>query len=193
MRAPLFSFAILASLLFQWPTVADAATITTVVDFTATNFTSVQGTTPPVDPVTGSFTLTFDQSQFAFDATTIAVNDLNIDLGSPISFSYNPDIGALTIGGSALGSGAFFWGTDDFSLGLFLVSGTTYKPQSFVYTQAGINDAFTASFSPVVPIPASAYLFATALAALGLLYCRRARLQDMQQPPQGAVAAQHTA
>lgn len=175
MRASLYPFAILVSLLFQPLTAADAATITTTVDFTATNFTSVQGTTPPVDPVAGSFTLTFDQSQFAFDATTIAVNDLNINLGSPISFSYNPDIAALTIGGSALGSGAFFWGTDDFSLGFVLVSGTTYRPQSFSYTQAGINDSFDASFSPtsVVPIPASASLLATALAALGLLCIRR--------------------
>jgi hypothetical protein len=178
MRASLHLFAVLAVLIVQASKPVDAATITTIVDFSATNFTSVQGTTPPVDPVTGSFTLTFDQSQFAFDATSIVVNDLNIDLGSPISFSYNPDIAALTIGGSALGSGAFFWGTDDFSLGLVLLSGTTYKPQSFVYSQAGINDAFTASFSPVVPIPASAYLLATALAALGLLYFRRTRLMD---------------
>lgn len=154
---------------------ASASTITTTVQFTATNFSSVQGTTPPVDPVSGSFTLTFDPSQLALDATTISVNSLNINLGSPIVFSYNPSLAILSIGGSALGSGGFFWATDDFSLAYRLVGGL-FEVDAFSYSQLGINDSYSASLN-TVPVPAALPLLATALALLTGLGLRRSRLK----------------
>lgn len=51
--------------------VASAATITDLVTFSATGFSSTptSGLTPPTDPVTGSFTITFDPTQ-TYTSTT---------------------------------------------------------------------------------------------------------------------------
>jgi hypothetical protein len=148
------------------PTAGKAATITTDATFTATPFVSVMGTTPPVDPVTGSFHLTFDPTLFYFDATTISINSLNINVDGGVVFSYNPLVSILTIGGSNVGSGAFFWSTNDFSLGL-KYDGAGFTLDGFSYSQAGVADAFTYGFPPsTVPLPGALPLVAAALAGL---------------------------
>jgi hypothetical protein len=69
-----------------------AATVTDTVDFSATGFTALAGSGPlPTDPVTGSFTITFDPTQTYTDATAgITLNGLNIAVGSQIGFDYSP-------------------------------------------------------------------------------------------------------
>jgi hypothetical protein len=86
-------------------TQASAATITDTVDFSATGFTIGVGTgSAPTDPVTGSFTITFNPALSYTDPTTtgITLNSLNIALDSPIGFYYSPtgpNAGELFVGG----------------------------------------------------------------------------------------------
>jgi len=82
-----------------------AATITDTVDFSATGFTTGVGTgSAPTDPVTGSFTITFNPALTYSDPTTagITLNSINIALDSPIGFFYSPtgpNAGELFVGG----------------------------------------------------------------------------------------------
>ena len=70
---------------------ANAATVTDLVTFTASSFTSAFGQAVPTDPVTGSFTITFDPTQTYTDETAgITLNTLNITLGSALAFDYSP-------------------------------------------------------------------------------------------------------
>jgi hypothetical protein len=78
--------------------------VSDTVDFTATGFTALPGSGPaPTDPVTGSFTITFNSTQTYTDATAgITLNNLNIALGSQIGFNYSPTgqyAGQLWVGG----------------------------------------------------------------------------------------------
>lgn len=156
-----------------------AATITTDVSFTATPIVGFMGLTPPVDPVIGSFHITFDPALSYFDSTSISVNSLNINVDGGVVFSYNPTLQSLNIGGSNLGSGAYFWATNDFSLGL-RNDGSGFVLDGFSYSQAGLLDSF--SYTPnVVPIPGTLPLLATAL--VGLVWTRRVRTR-----PHGAPA-----
>jgi hypothetical protein len=152
------------------PGAGQAATITTDVVFTATPMVSVMGTTPPADPVIGSFHITFDPAQFYFDATSISVNSLNINVDHGVVFSYNPLVSILNVGGSDQGSGAFFWATNDFSLGM-LYDGSTFTLHSLTYSQAGVFDTF--DYRPVVPIPGALPLLTTGLAGLCLIAWRK--------------------
>jgi hypothetical protein len=72
---------------------ANAALVHDLVTFTASNFETDVGSSPaPVDPVTGSFTISFDPTLSYTDETagiTLTPGSLNIALGSTLSFSYN--------------------------------------------------------------------------------------------------------
>ena len=76
---------------------AYAAMITEIIDFTARGFTPSGA---PVDPVTGSFTITLDPTVLVQRATTVAFNNVNITQSAiaPM-FDYIPDIngGFLTV------------------------------------------------------------------------------------------------
>ena len=78
---------------------AKANTITLNYDFSASGF----GIGAPVDPVTGSFSVTFDaDANFIGDETSgIVVSNLNIPLDSAPSFTYVNAANVLYIGGSA--------------------------------------------------------------------------------------------
>ncbi len=74
---------------------ASAAPVTYDVTFSASGFTAFPGGSAPTDPVTGEFTITLDTTQTYSTPTTgttagITLNNLNINLGSPLSFSYSP-------------------------------------------------------------------------------------------------------
>jgi hypothetical protein len=73
-------------------TAAIGATTTYDVTFTSTDFESFPaGETAPVDPVTGSFTITFDPTQTYLNETAgITLTGLNISLGSSLGFDYSP-------------------------------------------------------------------------------------------------------
>jgi hypothetical protein len=67
---------------------ARAATITDIINFTASGF----GAGAPVDPVTGSFTITFDPTVTNFVVgTSVVVNSINIAGGSTPFFLYSPN------------------------------------------------------------------------------------------------------
>ena len=72
--------------------------ITLNYDFSASGFLPA-GT--PVDPVTGSFSVTFDNAIGNISDTTsgVSVTNLNITLGSVPAFSYFAIADMLTIGG----------------------------------------------------------------------------------------------
>lgn len=99
---------------------ARAALISEDVAFSATGFTVGGGGPVPVDPVTGSFTITFDPTKSYLDDTTDITSDsLNIVLGSALSFDYDtggPFAGQLRVGGVEVGAGAVTPGSNDFFL-----------------------------------------------------------------------------
>src|SRR5262245_12545338 len=86
---------------------ANAITITETISFTATGFTGFPaGSSAPVNPVTGSFTITLDPVAPIFDnGTTVTLNNVNITpSANALSFDYIPSIngGLLTVCSSAL-------------------------------------------------------------------------------------------
>jgi hypothetical protein len=99
--------------------VANALPITQTYEFTATGFAS----SAPVDPVTGSVTVTFDPMGVdVFDQVTgITVNSLNLQLSSAPAFSYFTYTGnyysatkLLIVGGIYSGASGVASNTNDF-------------------------------------------------------------------------------
>ena len=77
---------------------AQASTITLNYNFSVSGFPIGA----PVDPVTGSFSVTFDDAISYTDETSgIVVSNLNIPLGSAPAFNYFQPGDVLYIGGSA--------------------------------------------------------------------------------------------
>jgi len=142
---------------------ARATTVTDLVTFSATDFTAVpSGTTVPVDPVVGSFTITFDPTQNYTNATSgIALYNapsLNIPLGSSLSFNYDTLTGELVVGGIEYGTGIVeFPGSDDFYLQIanftttptFIQLGYVLNDNYFYTPGAGLDGTVT-----VGPVPA---------------------------------------
>jgi hypothetical protein len=171
--------AVALSLLCVLPRAAEASTITETIDFTA------KGSGGPVDPVTGSFTITYDPTLHYWNETgpDITLNSLNIALDSPLSFSYDPG-SYLQVGGLAGSAIGYSWGSNDFVLSLF----PSYAPYNFLaYSQVGQTSGFyssdvSATYTPVslatTPIPASVLMMGTALLALaGFGLARRQGLE----------------
>jgi hypothetical protein len=133
-----------AALLLGGVGLAEAALITQTYNITASGF----GAGAPVDPVTGSFTVTFDNASDIADTTSgITVNSLNIAVGSTVGFTYYTSLGdILFIGGT--NSGVFGIQlqptTSDFLLAITGASTATPILQSFVYVQAGFSGGFGA-------------------------------------------------
>lgn len=152
---------------------AQAATITRTVDFTATGFAPPGA---PINPVTGSFTITFDPTvNTLFDTTHITKNSLNINSGG-LAFGYFAGSDVLFIGGQLLGLFGVAPGTNDF---LLAIAGFLNGPQQqfFAYSQQGQRyDYFARSVEiSSVPLPPSLLLMMSALGGLGLLAWHRSR------------------
>jgi hypothetical protein len=154
-----------------------AATINLAVTFNASNFTGNE----PVNPVTGSFDVTFDPTHvYIGDKNVITNLVMNINFSDTVNFSYIPFVGG-SIGGTHLGSLGLQKNTDDFRL-LFTLIGI----DAFTYTQAGNTGIYTA-FTPNVtftvtatPLPASLVMLLTALGALGGVGYMRGRKMEPQ-------------
>ena len=165
---------------------AKAATITSVISFSATAFNGFGGTAP-IDPVLGSFTITYDPAVTVTNVTGPAIhqNYLNITLGSAIAFSYDATVQGLTIGGVTGGTNSFLWGTNDFFFTLTGLTANSFYPPSanLSYTQSDPNADFyalnlsvtVAPATAVTPLPASALLLLTALGGLGFAGYKRRR------------------
>jgi hypothetical protein len=172
---------------------AGASPVSYDVGFSVNTFTAAFGGAVPVDPVTGSFTITFDPTLTYTNSTAgIALNSLNITLGSSLSFNYNPAAdgsfaaGTLRVGGLFNGADQIQYSppTDDFWLYIQDFAGTpTFQQLGYVQsTSAGdfyFTLAQTASLrvTPSVVVaasePASLLVVLAGLAGLGVLRRRR--------------------
>lgn len=172
-------------------TAAEATTITETVSFTASGFSSEEGHKIPKDPVNGSFTFTLDdKKKYTDQSKGLTFKGINIAVTGPVVFSYDPSQNWFTIGANGH-SNQYIWGTNDFSLSLFIhpkVSGGF-----FGYSQNGIDDSFetyriavsASSASTLVarnavllattPIPGSVLMLLTALGTLAGMTCLRER------------------
>jgi hypothetical protein len=196
------SAAVLCALMSVAALPANAATVTDLVTFSATSFSggpapSYTGGTAPVDPVTGSFTITFDPTQTYLDSTTgITIGSLNISLGSTLSFDYSPSsysaggttfaAGELVVGGASNGACCVTLesGNTDFYLQILnFASDPTFNQLGYVtadgsyfFSAIGASGG-SVSVTPVspTPLPAALPLFASGLGALGFLGWRRKR------------------
>ena len=94
-------------------------------DFKAYNIVSFpSGQEPPVDPVTGSITVSFNSSFDDLEDKFLAhLNSLNIGT-SPLSFSYFSVSDELIFGGSNAGNNGMMLGTEDFVL---IIHNATHK------------------------------------------------------------------
>jgi hypothetical protein len=183
---------------------AIAATVNDNVTFSATSFSggappSYTVGTAPVDPVTGSFTITFDPTKTYLDSTTgITLGSLNISLDSALSFDYSPSsyvIGLTTFAAGELVVGGLDDGaccivipvtSNDFYLQILNFTSAPAFNQlgysiaadgDYFYSTIGASGG-SVSVTPEVsttPLPAALPLFAAGLGAMGLFGWRRKR------------------
>jgi hypothetical protein len=162
---------------------ATAEPIVQTFNFSATNFSNILGSDPaPVDPVTGSITVSWDNANFYTNETVgLVVNSLNIQIDA-VGFNYRPATATsnpdhLQIGGLIGGIGGINLNTYDFSIEFVNASSTSPAALGLGYVQNGssfwgTNQAtVTVSSDNNVFEPSSLGLFASA--AVGLLALRR--------------------
>lgn len=151
---------------------ASATTVTQTVNFTASGFVPFVPAAP-VNPVTGSFTFTFDPALTSFNDTSIITNSLNISVAG-VGFDYVPGADLLTIGGQVSGIPAVGVGTNDF---LLVLGGFVDGPLSptFRYSQGGFVYTATNVEISAVPLPPAFVLMMSALGALALIALRQSR------------------
>jgi hypothetical protein len=179
---------------------AKAALVHDLVTFSASSFETDVGSDPaPVNPVTGSFTISFDPTLSYTDETagiTLTPGSLNIALGSTLSFSYNAPTSmlpatTLVVGGISDGAQMvqYMPSTDDFWL--FINTFATAPSFDQVgYSQTAVSsenlfDSISGSVvvTPItpggVPEPSTWAMMLAGFAGLGFLGYRqtvRARL-----------------
>jgi PEP-CTERM motif len=172
---------------------AKAALVHDLVEFSASDFETDVGSNPaPVDPVTGSFTISFDTTQTYTDETagiTLTPGSLNIALGSTLSFSYNEPgsglpAGTLVVGGISDGAQMvqFSPSTDDFWLFIndFAVT-PTFDQVGYSQTAVSSANLFDThsggvTVTPItsgVPEPSTWAMMLAGFAGLGFLGYRK--------------------
>ncbi len=179
---------------------ASAAIVTDDVTFNVSGFSTFPVGGVPTDPVTGSFTITFDPTQVYMDATAgITLNSLNITAGSPISFCYSASAYScdgvafsadeLVVGGTSDGTALVQYSpaTDDYVLQISnFTTSPVFTEMVYAQTSEGNYDNFTTpgvstgsvTVTPAVsstPLPAALPLFACGLGVMGFLAKRRKR------------------
>ena len=160
---------------------ARAGTKTDDVKFSAT-VPAVQ--TPPVDPVVGDFTITFDPTlDYVNETVGITGKSLNIALDSALAFSYSTNDGILRVGGIENGVSQIAGFTNDFFLDIGAIS-TTPLFLGLSYVQ-GTNQIFesdriggSVNVTPVppgVPEPTTWVMMLLGFASLGVAGYRASR------------------
>ena len=123
---------------------AEAEPITLSFGFVASGF----GSGAPVDPVTGSFTITFDNSTNLQEQTTgLTYYNLNIVLDSPPSFAYGRVADVLVLGAAVNGAQTLGGGTNDLLWGINNVSTNPVAAPGFTYAQASNPNFFQETWS----------------------------------------------
>src|SRR5947209_3943424 len=149
--------------------VAHAGTITTTFNVIAVKFVPALPGAPnaPVDPIFGSFTITYDPTVSVTNQLT-GPGSININVSTALVFSYDSTLDELWIGGAASGATAIPIGVNDFSLEI----DSPATAPSFIhlsYSKAGYppsSNPVWVSFSgsaSASPEPASLVLFAGGL------------------------------
>jgi PEP-CTERM motif len=179
-----FGRVVLSALLIL-PLPATAAVVSDHVAFSANSFGTF-GTFPetavPVDPVFGSFDITFDPTTIpvipTVNSTGITLDSLNIAFSFPLTFSYDPIFDRLFVGGHG---GGFTTGTNDFGL---RIDNFLSAPSFFDLQYVDVADpthsfaSFTGSVSvtPItsdVPEPSTWAMMLLGFAGVGFMAYRR--------------------
>lgn len=158
---------------------ASAAVISKTYEFTATGFTSSNGDPVPYSSVTGSFTVTFDNSAFIANSAAVTVNSLSIPYTLPAVFTYADTTDRINFGADIFAT-ALTIGKADFFLSISNAS-TSSHIANFVYSAAGFNSGATAGSVIIteptvmtpVPEPASWTMMIAGIGLVGAVMRRR--------------------
>jgi hypothetical protein len=154
---------------------AEADPITLAFDFVASGF----GTGAPVDPVTGSFVISFENAANLIEQTRgITVSNLNIALDSPPAFAYGAVADVLVVSGLVNGAQTLVPGTNDFLFGINNASTSPSVAFGFIYSQAPGLAVYRGGMTltpAAAPVPEPATLTLLAAGGSGALLRRRRR------------------
>ena len=123
---------------------AEATVITRTFNFTASGFRTPSGPAAPVDPVTGSVTVTWDNAaNIATDQTAgVTVNSLNFPHGT-VGINYDTGSDERDVGDTLNGVAGWNPGTTDFLLAILGSSTATPDFVFFGYTTIANTGFFT--------------------------------------------------
>jgi hypothetical protein len=143
-----------------------ASIITLDYNFSASGFVDVNGASvPPVDPVIGHFSVTFDNSADISETVTGLTFTSNLSLDSPVGFIYKKGEDRIFIGLVPAG-------TNDFVLQVAQVS-TQPTFAVLEYRRDDTSSAFVSSTGRLTPVPEPATLSLLGLGFGGAAWRRR--------------------